>query len=281
MWREISRSERPPTPLTWMLCSSETRAARAQPDWILIASALSIGVRSPIAMSLVTLAPPNGTIADVEQHHAQVALVAAQHRVARGQRLEHQVGDLEAGALDRAADVLGRGHGAGDDVDLGFEPHAAHPDRVLDPVLVVDDELLRDHVDDLAIGGDRDRLGGLHHAVDVGGTDLVVLAGDRDHAAAVDRADVVAGDPGGDALHRKPGHALGLVHGALDAGHGLLEVHHHAAAQTLAGGVADSDHAHGGRVVPVGVRDDAGDLGGADVEPDVRPCRLCHCAHLL
>jgi len=98
----------------------------------------------------------------------------------------------------------------GDDVHLGLEPHAAHADRVLDAVLVVDDELLRDHVDDLAVHRDGDRLGGLDDAFHVGGRDLVVLARDRDDAAAVDAADVVAGDAGVDALDLDARHALGL-----------------------------------------------------------------------
>jgi hypothetical protein len=62
-WREISRSARPPTPGTATISFDDTSEESAQPNWILICSALSIGVRSPMAMSLVTLAPPHGTIA--------------------------------------------------------------------------------------------------------------------------------------------------------------------------------------------------------------------------
>src|SRR5262249_29447824 len=145
------------------------------------------------------------------------------------------------GALDRAADVARARHRAGDDVHLGFEPHAAHADRVLDAVLVVDDEFLRDDVDDLAIGGDGDRLRGLDHALHVGGRDLVVLARHRHDAAAVQAADVVAGDAGVHALGLHAGHALGLLDRARDARHGLLEVDDGTAAQALARGVA---HAH-------------------------------------
>ena len=217
-----------------------------------------------------------GAAAEVEQDHAEVALVVAQHRVARGQRLEHEVEDPQVGALDGAADVLRRGHRAGDDVDLGLEPHAAHPHRVLDAVLVIHDVLLRDDVDDLAVHGDGDGLGRLDHPVHVGRADLVVPARDRDDAAAVDAADVVAGDAGVDALHRHARHALGFVHRALDAGDGLLEVHDHAPAQSLAGRGAHPHHPRSAGAVAAGVRDDAGDLRGADVQSDVRPCRLSH-----
>src|SRR2546427_108026 len=74
-------------------------------------------------------------------------------------------------SLDAAAVVLARGHGPGDDVALGPEPHPAHADRVLDAVLIVDDEFLRDDVDDLAVHRDRDRLGRLDDPVHVGGSD--------------------------------------------------------------------------------------------------------------
>src|SRR5207247_8021598 len=135
--------------------------------------------------------------------------------------------------------------------------------------LIVHDEFLGDHVDDLAVHRNRDRLGRLDHAIHVGGPDLVVLARDRDHAAAVDAADVIAGDPRCHGADRDAGHALGLVHRALDAGDGLLEVDDHAAPQPLARGVAHADHAR--LVTAVLVGDDARDLGGADGEPYAGP----------
>src|SRR5262245_64809331 len=79
-WREISRSERPPTPGTDTMSPDETSDARAQPAPILICSALSIGVRNPMAMSLVTLAPPHGTIRS-EEHTSE--LQSLRHLVCR------------------------------------------------------------------------------------------------------------------------------------------------------------------------------------------------------
>src|SRR5207249_7257094 len=40
---------------------------------------------------------------------------------------------------------------ASDDVHLDLEPHPRHPDGLADAVLLVDDERLREHVDDLAV----------------------------------------------------------------------------------------------------------------------------------
>ena len=61
------------------------------------------------------------------------------------------------------------------------------PDRRADAVLLVDDEVLRQHVQDLAAARQRHRLGRVDRAPHVLARDLAVLAGDRDDAAAVER----------------------------------------------------------------------------------------------
>ena len=81
---------------------------------------------------------------------------------------------------------------AGDDVHVRLEPRRGHAQRIVDPVLPVDDELARDDVQDLQLARDVDRLRGLDDAVDVLAGDLLVLAGDGDDAARVDGADVIA-----------------------------------------------------------------------------------------
>ena len=80
-------------------------------------------------MSLVTVAPPQGRVAEVadlalvedrhvggpaaqlHQRDPDLLLVVGEHRQGGGQRLEHQLGHLVAGAVHRLADVL-RGRGA-------------------------------------------------------------------------------------------------------------------------------------------------------------------------
>ena len=175
-----------------------------------------------------------GAAADVDQADAELLLVLAEHRLGRGQRLEHDVGDVEAGAVGALDDVLRAGHRAGDDVDLGLEAHAGHAQRLLDAVLVVDDELLRQDVDDLAVQRDGDRLGRVDDPGDVGLADLLVLH--RDDALAVEALDVAAGDAGVDGGDLAAGHQLGLFDRAADGGDGGLDVDHHALAQALARG---------------------------------------------
>ena len=60
------------------------------------------------------------------------------------------------------------------------------------PSCVVDHEVLRQHVEDLAAAGQADGPGRVDGAPHVVARDLAVLAGHRDHAAAVEALDVRA-----------------------------------------------------------------------------------------
>ena len=119
------------------------------------------------------MAPPRehrhvgGASADVDHAYAEILLVLGEHRVARGELLEHDVVHRETAALHALDDVLRRAVGAGDDVHLGLEPHPRHADGIADALLRIDDVFLRQHVQDLLIGRNRDRLGRIDHALDV------------------------------------------------------------------------------------------------------------------
>ena len=150
-----------------------------------------------------------GAAADVDDAHAELALVVGQAGEARGELLEHDVVDLEAAALDALLDVLRGAVGAGDDVHLGFEPHAGHADGIADAFLPVDDEFLRQHVQDLLVRRDRDGLGRVDHVLDVDVAHLAVA--DRDHAVRIEAAHVAAGDAGEHRADLAAGHELGFL----------------------------------------------------------------------
>ena len=81
--------------------------------------------------------------------------------------------------------------GAGHDVDARLEPHPGHADRLLDAVLVVDDELLRQDVEHLAVRrAARPRGPRRSRARRRPARDLAVLH--RHHAVAVEALDVAA-----------------------------------------------------------------------------------------
>ena len=189
---------------------------------------------------------------------------------------------VDAGAVHAGDDVLRRALAAGDDVDVHLEPRAGHADRRADAVLLVDDEVLRQHVQDFAAGRQRHRLRGVDRAPHVLAGDLAVLAGDGNHAAAVEALDV---RPGQREVHRvdlDAGHQLGLLDRLLDRFDRRLEVDDDAAPDAARLGDAEADDVERRRrraVSPTTRRH----LRGADVEADQipffsrhygRPCSL-------
>ena len=168
--------------------------------------------------------------ADIDERDAQLLLVLGEDRLARGQLLEHRVEHRHARPIHAGDDVL-RGRGAaGHDVDVHFEPRAGHADRRADAVLLVDDEVLRQDVQDLAAARQRDRLGRVDRAPDVLARDLPVLAGHRHDAAAVEGLDVRARQSEVDGIDLDAGGEFRFVDRLLDRFDGRLEVDDHAAA---------------------------------------------------
>ncbi len=145
-----------------------------------MSSASLVGVRSAMAMSLVIRSPAIGITAvwrmapPVKMATSVVpapmstsatpssrsSSVSTARLAASGLSISWL--DLQAAAAHAFDDVLGRALGTGDDVDLGLQADAAHADRLLH-LLAVDDELLRLDQQQALVGGDVDRLGGLHH----------------------------------------------------------------------------------------------------------------------
>ena len=130
-------------------------------------------------------------------------------------------------------------------VDL--EPGAGHADRRADAVLFVDDEVLRQHVQDLAAGRQRHGLRRLDRAPHVVARDLAALAGHGDDAAAVEALDVRARHRQVHGVDLDAGHQLGLFDRLLDRLDGGLEVDDHAAADAARLGDADADDVEASR----------------------------------
>ena len=61
---------------------------------------------------------------------------------------------------------------------------------------------------------------------------------------AVDPGDMPAGDPHIDRIDLTAGHELGVLDGAPDGLHGLLNIHHHALAHAVRGTGADPNDIH-------------------------------------
>src|SRR5262249_33947673 len=212
-----------------------------------------------------------GTATDVDQAHAEVALVLGQACLCGGEWLEHDVHHVEPGLVRALDDVLGARDGGRDDVDLRLEPHPAHPERLPGPAPVGADGTLRDDVDHLPVHRDRDGLRGVDYALHVAGRHLAILH--RDYAVRVERADVAARDARVDRADLAVGHQLRLLDRLLDRVDRGVDVDHHALAQPARRMRADSNDVD---AVPVRRRDDHADLRGADIESDDQILFLRH-----
>ena len=204
-----------------------------------------------------------GAAADVDQAHAQLLLIVGEHGEARCELLEHHVVDFEAAALNALLDVLRGAVGAGDDVHLRLEPHAGHADGIADAFLAVDQEFLRQHVQDLLVRGNRDGLGRVDHVLDVAVAHFLVA--DRDHAVRVQAAHVAAGDAGIHRMDLAARHQLGFFDRALDRLHGRLDIDHHAFLQAARRVRAQAQHFD--RAVGRDLAHQRDDLGRADIQP--------------
>jgi len=130
--------------------------------------------------------------------------------------------------------------------------------------MAVDDEFLREHMNDLAIIGKRDRFRGIDGTKDIFPRDLSILVRYSNHGSAVEAFDVTAREADMRALDLDTGHELGLVHHPLDGIHCLLEVYDHPFAQSFGSGGADTDDVEAPLFCNFG--DDSRDLRRADVE---------------
>jgi len=101
-------------------------------------------------------------------------------------------------------------------VDVRLEPGPDHAQRVGDSVLPVHRELAGHDVDNLMILRDLHATGGVDDPGHVFLRDLSILAGDGDHSATVEGADIRAGDAHPGAGDLDPRHDLRLLGGALD-----------------------------------------------------------------
>src|SRR5881397_419412 len=101
-------------------------------------------------------------------------------------------------------------------MDVGFKTRAEHPDRIADTLLVIDDELLRKDVNDLAVGRKRNGPRRLDHTPHVFTVDLARTRRNRGHAPAVEASDVRSGKADIDHLDFAARHGFGFTDAFLN-----------------------------------------------------------------
>ena len=159
-------------------------------------------------------------------------------------------------------------------MNLGFQAHAGHAHRLLDPLLVVDDILLRKYVQDLLVRRYRHGLRRVDHPLQVVAVDLLVL--DRDDTVGIEAANMAAGDTHVDRVNLAARHQFRLFHGPLDRLHGRFDIDHHPFLHPLGRVGTDTDDFNA--AIRPDFPDDRHHLGCTDIQPDDHFLVL-HAAH--
>ncbi len=182
-----------------------------------------------------------GAAADVHQGHAGLFFLFGEGGVGTGDGFEGEVGHFQARLFDAAEHVVDRRDLSGDDVEIGFQPDAAHPDRIGDALLAVHGEFLREHVDDLVAGWQHEFEHVIDNAVNVAAGDLGMVALAGQDAAVLQAFDVLAGnaDVHGAKFHARI--ALGNLDGFADGVDRFFDVADHAAQYADAFDLADAE----------------------------------------
>ena len=207
-----------------------------------------------------------GAATDIDQGDTQLFLIEREHGLGAGQLLDHGVDHVHASAVHAGNDVLRRRHRSRDDVHVDFEPRAGHPLGSTDAVLLVDDKILRKHMQDLASRRKRDRLRRFDRSSYIVARHFAVLAGNRDDTAAVETLDVRTRQCDVHEVDLDAAHQLGFFDLLLDRLHRRLEIDNDAALDTARLRHPDPNDVEA--AVLQAFADDADDRRGADVEPD-------------
>ena len=112
------------------------------------------------------------TCADIGQANTQFALIRLENRIGTGQGLKHRVVNVNAGAIDGGHDVLNRHRPGGNDVHPNFNFLAHQPCRIVYSGLPIENELLREQMQWLAVFGQRNAPRLLHRLANVFAADL-------------------------------------------------------------------------------------------------------------
>jgi hypothetical protein len=217
-------------------------------------------------LSLVKNGHPGRAPPNFHKGDAKLFFIVGQHRVGRGERLEHHIGDPVAGALNALAEILRGRRLHRDEIHLHFEPRAGHADRIRNAALLVDLVFLGDVVQQLVIAPERDGPRHFVDAPDVLRRDL--LMAHRDHPGRAARRDVLARDAAGHVGHTRARHALGVLERGRDGTRRLIDVAHHAAAHARVLREPDAEDLGERRARQIAhqLGDDGARLGASQVE---------------
>ncbi len=249
----------------WRLIFSASAKGRAQPHGYIVGEVISAnwnhgGVNDDSLVKDDDIGRTGPNVADAD---AQFAFVGAQHGIGTCQHFVDRVVHADASAIHHGDDVLNSAGGGGDHMYADLELTAQHSRRIAQAFLLIENEILRQKVQDVAIFGQWKAPRLVDRLTDIFAGNLARLHPKRNAALAVSGADMRSGNPYDRALDRRLGRQLSLVHRLLHAIGGLIEIDDDPLARAARSDNSVSAIAQAG----VGDLDDQRHrLGGADVD---------------
>src|SRR5262245_29428123 len=179
--------------------------------------------------------------ADVDHRRAVLFLVRRKSGLTTGNMVNNGVDDSHPRTVHRSDDVLPRRNRRRDHVHRRLEPHPQEAYRVTDSILSVYGELLRQDVNDLAIGRHAYSASLIDHSINVFLSDIAISAADRDNSARVDPAHLRAAESHVYRIDRQARHHFGLLDRVLDRVNSSLDVDDNRLADTARGRSPNAD----------------------------------------
>ena len=131
---------------------------------------------------------------------------------------------MNAGAIHGRDHVLQGAGGNRDHVHPHFEPGRHHAQRIVDAGLVVENEFLRQQMQNFAIVGKRNGAGLVHRGTQFFAANFARPGAEAQTAVAVDAAGVGPGHAQQGVLDGRSGHVFGLLHRLLNRGYGFVQI---------------------------------------------------------
>src|SRR5579862_1182892 len=116
---------------------------------------------------------------------------------------------------------------------VDFETLANHADRITKMILRIEKKILRKHMQNFAIFGERDPASRFYGAAYIVSLNIALALAKRNSAAAVDTFDMAACDSEDRGFDGNSSRAFGLFHRAADGTHRGIEIYDDAFAQTF------------------------------------------------
>src|SRR6266508_4133646 len=88
----------------------------------------------------------------VNQRRPKFFVIFAQRSLGGSELLQHHIGNNQTGSIDGIDRILSRGYRTGHDVNFDGQPGTDHSYWIIDSILIIYDELLRQPVNNFASG---------------------------------------------------------------------------------------------------------------------------------